>query len=163
VTPSRMVVSTQTTRVSLTTLSLKARRARAPSWGSFSEGRTPPPCSVLSTTIRPPGRESSRAHPKYSGLFACQRHESQVERPLALDPRVGSVSGARPSRTTMWRAGRCRSHSSHSDPGFPALEHRESFASGLVIQGTKGVGPLWWEDRQGAVHVLSTSATHFRV
>ena len=42
VTPSRMVVSTQTTRGSLTTLSLKARNAFAPSWGFFSEASTPP-------------------------------------------------------------------------------------------------------------------------
>ena len=42
VTPSRMVVSTQTTRGSLTTLSLKARKAVADSLRSLTPSSTPP-------------------------------------------------------------------------------------------------------------------------
>src|ERR1019366_9562647 len=69
VTPSRIVVSTQTTRGSLTSLSLNALIAaaaslRGPALSKTALSKTLPPCRVLSATINPCGASMGSAASK---------------------------------------------------------------------------------------------------
>ena len=85
VTPSLMVVSTQTTRGSLTTLSLKARNARAPSCGSLLRGEDAAALQrVVDDDQAVPGQ--LRQHRLEVGVVGdlVGVDEDEVERPLQL-------------------------------------------------------------------------------